>query len=156
MATLPAIQLLSVASFDELDERMQRTTPWFTLFLAWESPDTDPEALTARLRPLVDNGLVYFCAWGEGSEEMHDAVDQIVSEREQAGCCLSATVMSTSHPDESLGEALAFFNEHALPSDAEVFANLSRYAVAIGSEEFSRRLRQALLRQGISGRDVSQ
>jgi len=151
MATLPAIELLTVANFDELDARMQRTAPWFTMFLAWESPNTDPEFLAERLRPLVDNGLVYFCAWGEGSEAMHDAVDQIVSEREQAGCCLSTNVMSSSHPDETLGEALTFFNEHALPSDPEVFANFSRYAVAIGSEEFSRRLRQALMRQGING-----
>jgi hypothetical protein len=143
--------MLSVASFDELAEKMPRTTPWFTLFLVWESPDTDPAGLAARLRPLVDNGLVYFCAWGEACEEMHDAVDQIVSEREQGGCCLSATVMSTSHPDESLGDALSFFREHALPNDPEVFANFSRYAVAIGSEDLAHRLRQALLRQGING-----
>jgi hypothetical protein len=155
MATLPAIELLSVTSFEELAERMQRTTPWFTLFLAWESPNTDPDYLAQCLRPLVDNGLVYFCTWGEGSEEMHDAIDQIVAEREQAGCCLSATVMSTSHPDETLGDALNFFNEHALPTDAEVFANFSRFAVAIGSEPFSHRVKQALMRQGINGRDVS-
>lgn len=151
MATLPAIEMLSVASFEELADAMPRTTPWFTMFLTWDAPDTDAEALAARLRPLVDNGLVYFCAWGEACEEMHDALDRIVSEREQAGCCLSATVMSTSHPDESLGEALTFFNEHALPTDPEVFANLSRYAVAIGSESLANRLRQALLRQGING-----
>lgn len=151
MATLPAIEMLTVASFEELDEKMQRTTPWFTMFLAWESPNIDPEFLTERLRPLVDNGLVYFCAWGEGAEEMHDAVDQIVAEREQCGCCLSAAVMSTSHPDENLGEALSFFNEHALPEDPEVFANFSRYAVVIGSEAFAHRLRQALMRQGING-----
>jgi hypothetical protein len=152
---MPEIEMLAVSSFEELGAKMQRATPWFTMFLLWESPNTEIEFLAKRLRPLVDNGLVYLCAWGPGCEEMHDAIDQIVTEREQAGCCLSATVMSTSHPDESLGDALWYFNTQAVPDDPEVFANFSRYAVAIGSEESSRRLKQALIRQGISGRDVS-
>ena len=151
MTNLPEIQMLSVASFDQLAGQMPRTTPWFTLFLVWEQPETGIDQLVERLRPLIDNGLVYFCGWGEGSEEMHDAIDRIVSEREQSGCCLSAAVMSSSHPDESLGEALGFFREHALPTDPEVFANFSRHAVAIGSDALAHRLRQALLRQGIKG-----
>jgi hypothetical protein len=44
----------------------------------------------------------------------------------------------------------------AFPSESEVFANFSRYAVAVGSTELTRRIRQALLRQGIAARNIGQ
>jgi hypothetical protein len=153
---LPEIELLSVASLQELAASLPRTTPWFTLLLVSDEPAADPETLARQLRPLVDSGLAYLCTWGQGCEELHDAVDAIVAQKEQAEGPLPYTLMSTWHSDEPLGEAVSYFCTLALPSEPEVFANFSRYAVAVGSPELTRRLRQALLRQGIAARNIGQ
>ena len=151
---MPEIEFFSVATLENLAEVMPRRTPWFTLLLAGDSPNTDPVQFAAQLRPLVDSGLVYFSAWGQGCEELHDALDEILTERDSAGNPPPYEVMASSHVDESLGDAVWFFNTQAIPADAEVFANFARYAVAVGGEESARRLKQTLLRMGISGSEI--
>lgn len=155
MPNLPEIELFSVDSLEQLAERLPRRTPFFTLFLAGEAPLEEPEALSVLLRPLVDNGLIYFCTWGPGCEELHDALDLTISQKEQdQEYPLPYTLLSSSHDGEALGEALRFFSDMALPTEPSVFANFSRYAVALGSPALTHRLQQAFLRQGIIARQI--
>jgi hypothetical protein len=151
---LPPIEVFAIDTIEQLAGVLPRRTPWFTLLLIWDAPDFEPTDLAGVFRPLVDSGLAYLCTWGQGCEEVHDAVDLAVVQKEAEQGELPYVLMSTWHSDEPLGEALRFFSAEALPSDAEVFANCARYAVTVGSQEHARRLRQALLRLGISSGEM--
>ena len=147
---LPPIEVFAVDAIEQLAEVLPRRTPWFTLLLIWDTPEVRPEQLAGVFRPLIESGLVYLSTWGQGCEEVHDAVDLAVTRIESEQGELPYVLMSTWHTDEPLGEALRFFSTDAIPADDEVFANFARYAVTVGSPENARRLKQAIIRLGIS------
>jgi hypothetical protein len=100
------IEILSFGTITELAERLPIRSRYFQLLLAWDAPDTTPQQLMRFFKPLVERGLVYFCAWGSNCEDVHDAVDKCDIERMPETPDADYIVMTTWHDDESLEEAL--------------------------------------------------
>jgi len=141
---LPGIEVLSVETIEQLPQRIQHRRKHFTLLLAWDAPTEDQAQLREWMRPLVDQGLVYFCAWGRGCEVVHDAVDQCDIERTEITGESDLVIMTTWHDDESLRKACWFFKEHALPNETSEIQSFDRFAVAVGDAKWAEKMKDFL------------
>ena len=139
------IKALSVAAINELAEQLPHQRLHFLLFLAWDAPDIAEEELISLFRPLVDRGLVYFCAWGANCEKVHDAVDHADRERLHQPDDFDRIIMTTWHAKESLAIALWFFKVCAVPVEAYDPANCDRFAVAVGNPDWAAELEREVL-----------
>jgi hypothetical protein len=142
------INVLSIGTIDELSERLPHRRPHFLLFLAWDAPDMPQEKLVELFRPLVDRGLVYFCAWGAKCEAVHDAVDRSDTQKHyETGTELSADsiLLTTWHTRDSLAKAIWYFKVCALPAKSFDPANCDRFAVAVGNSDWAAELESAVL-----------
>jgi hypothetical protein len=104
------------STFEELPRSLNIASKRFVLFVA-----ADVGSLTGidtTLAQLLDCGCVYLCAWGPGCEQLHDAMDDIVLNREFEGAPES-TIMTTWHSDDSLQDAAEFALLWAIP-DADL------------------------------------
>jgi hypothetical protein len=138
------IEVLSFGTIAELAEHLPIRSRHFLLFLAWDATDKTPQELMSFFRPLVERGLVYFCAWGSNCEAVHDAVDRCDIEKGPETRHADYIVMTTWHADESLEEAFWFFKVCALPNEGIIASECDRFAVAIGNSAWSIELEKAL------------
>lgn len=141
---IPPLQILPISSIEDLADSIPRKAEYFTLFLAWDNTNVDHERLLQLFRPLVDRGLAYFCCWGQGCEETHDAVDWCAQDRESQMAPPTHILMTTWHDNESLEEALWFFKNVAFPAEMNILSNCGRFVVPVGNEEWTRRLKSLI------------
>jgi hypothetical protein len=105
-ATSRQVYLLSLTNLADFPARLDLPCPRFVLLLA-----ADFDVSTAERNDLAERalqaGCVYFCAWGNNCEIMHDIFDETVLAhdlcRESEG-----TIMTTWHSDEPLADAAHF------------------------------------------------
>ena len=86
---------------------------------------------------MLCRGAVYVCAWGQGCQGLEDAVDQAAVEEELASETERPAIMTTSHADETLGEALEFLSRCAFPDEAYVSDCRSAIAIAVGNPSWA-------------------
>lgn len=97
-------------------------------------------------RAAIDGGLAFACAWGPGCAMIEEAFDEaIVSDgREETS---DDVIMTTSHVDESLDEALEFFLDVVTPAPARV-ATCGAWVVFPIGAALRGRVERALARRG--------
>ncbi|MGA3372254.1 MAG: hypothetical protein ABSC48_10900 [Terracidiphilus sp.] len=144
ISQLPGIEVFAIDSIEQLVDCLPHRSKYFTLLLAWDAPDLEMEKLKELFRPLVDRGLVYLCAWGCRSEDVHDAVDLCVVEKELSEGEADYLLMTTWHHDETIEEALWFFQMNAIPAENRVVVDFSRSAVSVGNPEWADTLKNLL------------
>jgi hypothetical protein len=144
MPATPGIDVLYVEEIEQLAQRLQPCKRYFTLFLAWDAQAADQAQLRKWMQPLVDRGLIYFCAWGRECKAVHDAVDICDIEREKRSENPDFIIMTTWHDDEPLEEALWFFQMLALPTEESIAGNFDRLAVAVGNPHWAEEMRDYL------------
>lgn len=137
MAVRSDIEVLYVEEIEQLARRLQPRERYFTLLLAWDAPAVDQAQLRKWMQPLVDRGLVYFCAWGRECKAVHDAADMCDIERGKSSGNPDFFVMTTRHDDEPLEEVLWFFQMLALPTEAGMAGDFDRFAVAVGNPQWA-------------------
>lgn len=86
----------------------------YVLVVACEG--TDGVSSDATARAWIDAGASYLCAWGPRSEVVEDAFDH-ASFLPQLGEPLAFTLLTTSHRDEGVDDALWFAFYNAVPPD---------------------------------------
>ena len=69
-----------------------------------------------QARACIDQGACYICAWGRNCEEMEETFDYAAFLPELGGD-LPFTLMTTSHRDDTLEDALEFAFRWAQPPD---------------------------------------
>ncbi|MFL5914873.1 MAG: hypothetical protein ACJ752_04450 [Gaiellaceae bacterium] len=82
----------------------------FTLLVAATALVDDAPLVRRFAADAVASGCAYVCTWGQGCEHVHHLFDE-------ASIGADRFVMSTSHADESLAEALYFALVDALPEE---------------------------------------
>jgi hypothetical protein len=92
-------------------------------------------------------GLAIACAWGPGCSMIEDDFDDVIVGHETDATTDANVVLTTSHADESLGEALDFFLDAALPARAKVARCDAWVVFALGSSN-QRRVERALQARG--------
>lgn len=103
----------------------------------------------------MHRGLVYFCAWGNRCEAVHDAVDRANIEYHHGVITPDNIIMTTWHQDEPLEEASWFVRELASPVHNPAITSFDRFAVAVGNPAFAEK-RVSVLRGKPNPRDQSQ
>ena len=106
--------LCSGATIDMLANQITPASPNFGLLLAMDSQSIDDAQIGSLAGKLVDKGLVYLCPWGPDCERVHDDFDGTMSQRNPEPT-EENVIMTTSHSDESLEEAIWFFVNCAFP-----------------------------------------
>lgn len=88
----------------------------FACFCATDAHSVPVEVLSKFCSRVIELGCAYLCAWGPGCERVHDAMDEEAMgddpPKTDVGC-----IMTTSHADESLEEALWFFLNCTVPEE---------------------------------------
>jgi hypothetical protein len=106
----------------------------FRLFVAADASHANVDALSDFALSALQAGMVYFCSWGPDCERFHDIVDEVavedaIGERLYVGKHPSDVIMTTSHDDEPLEEALYFFTNCTCPTAG--FETNSNFWVAV-------------------------
>ena len=119
---------LYVARLSNLDDwptQFDEPVRPFVVFTALDAKGLTDVELREFARMLLDQGCVYTCSWGTDAKRVETAVDLVAMEAALAGQpYVEDVVMTTSHEDESLDEALWFAVFVAYPSDFEAQAVL--------------------------------
>ena len=113
----------------------------FVCLIAWDARSATLDEITEFARRLLQAGVVFVCAWGPDCERVHDIVD---AEREGSTppSAVDRVVMTTSHDNESLAEALRFALV-AWPHEGYEEHCRSTLGVAIGSPSWAAEIRNA-------------
>ena len=122
--------------------------PNFVLFVAADETDTSAAEWQKIADNLLQAGAVYVVLWGPGCRELENHFDLAYVVATEIHRTLTvpsgSVVMTTSHADESLEEALWFGFHAALPDDAYVDDWHASVAVSVGNNEWYRRIEDYL------------
>ncbi len=112
-----AVFLCPAQSIEELPAKIKTNSSNFGLLLIMDAKDKGDKELLDAATKLADKGLAYLCAWGPDCERVHDVFDEGVQKKndELTG---DDVIMTTSHADEPLVEALWFFLHSAFPTQS--------------------------------------
>lgn len=119
---------LYVARLSKLDDwpaRFDEPVRPFVVFTALDAKRLTDVELREFARMLLDQGCVYTCTWGKDAGRVENAFDLVATDAGLAGRpYVEDVVMTTSHEDESLDDALWFAVFAAYPPDVEAQAVL--------------------------------
>ena len=107
----------------------------FILFVAVDATSIDDNALEALANKLLGQGAAYVCAWGPECERVHQAFD--VAREAVYPNDAERLVMTTSHADETLAEALWFALFTALPGEGFGDRCDDLLALSVGNDEWT-------------------
>jgi hypothetical protein len=121
----------------------------FRLFIAADSKRFSAAEIAAFATAALDRRMVYACHWGPGCERFHQIVSSLISAddagpRRYAGPGPDDVIMTTWLERESLEEALEFFSNYAIPTDAFLAGSDFHLVLCIGDESWAARARQFL------------
>lgn len=94
----------------------------FVAFTALDATALTDEQLGALARSLIGGGCVYACSWGPEADRVETAFDWEVVRSEMEQSARALDIMTTSHEDESLDEAIWFALFVAFPPEIEASA----------------------------------
>lgn len=129
-----ALFFLGVPNFDSLPGGLTGDARFAALVVADASGATAQE-LRGFGAKLLSAGAVYVCAWGTDCRSVEDAVDQEAVEEELRRGVEIPVVMTTSHVNETLDEAIEFFLKSAFPDEAYADACKTAVAIIVGNPE---------------------
>lgn len=123
-------------------ESLKLPTKRFRLFIAADTTSTSTDEISDFADAALARGMVYFCAWGPGSERFHDVVDEIIvgdelAERKFVAPTAKDRVMTTWHANETFEEALEFFATCAVPTDGYIADSSYRIVMCVGNPEWA-------------------
>jgi hypothetical protein len=141
------IKSLLVPSLAELADAITRTKGYIALLLACDATLLSESEIAISLQPLVENRLVYLCAWGPDCSRLHDVADSDFARLEQVSSAMGWSLITTWHEDETLEEATWFFQNVAIPREEPARENYDRYAVSIGNAHWLEQIQDSLLKE---------
>lgn len=138
----PARQLFlcPCASIDELEEKLKPSSTYFGLLLAMDASKIDSKTIGDAADRILAGGLVYLCAWGSDCERVHDIFDESALDinDELTG---DDVIMTTSHKDEPLREAVWYFVHAAFPTES-FWRQCTDWIIApVGNHEWEKQIR---------------
>jgi hypothetical protein len=140
--TARELVLVEADSPEQLEVWPDLPSVHFICLVVWDAPQQS-DVLLNFARKLLDAGAVYVCAFGEGCERVHDAVDEVVvtGNREPDA---NHVIMTTWHAHESLDDALWFALYTAFPAAAYESTCRAIVVLTIGAQRHVEALRRDL------------
>jgi hypothetical protein len=95
----------------------------FVMFSAFDARDATDDDLARFALRVLEQGCAYVCAWGEKAGRVELAFDRVAVDAQLAGRpYVPDVLMTTSHEDESLDDALWFAVVTAFPPALDAHA----------------------------------
>ena len=121
----------------------------FRLLVAADVKSAKTQVISDFALSALKRGMVYFCSWGPGCERFHDIVDEDVvgydgTSREFSGPSTSDVIMTTSHGNETLEEALDFLATCAVPTDGFTPDSDFRLVISVANQQWAAQARKFL------------
>ena len=130
------------SDFATVPEQVRLPSGTFVLLLAADATGVPDRVLHDCAVHLLRAGARYVCAWGPDCERVHFAFD--MAAREVGLNHDDAVVMTTSHEDEPLREAVWYAANPAYPDEAYQEAGDCVVAVSIGNDDWAAEIREYL------------
>jgi GNAT superfamily N-acetyltransferase len=136
----PARQLVLVeaASAEDLADWQNLPSKHCVCLVIWDAPEDERE-LRRVVKRLLAAGAVYICTFGVGCERLEQVVDRLSPVPGD-----DDVIMTGSHPDEPLDEALWFALFGASPAAAYEATTATTLIVSIGAPQHAHALHRAL------------
>ncbi len=136
------LALLTTSSVDVLAEELAQVDEPFGLLLACDATaltDTTIENIATKADRA---GLAYLCAWGPECKRVHDSFDRAIG-AERLGSGSERVVMTTSHSEEPLEDAVRFLIYSAYPDESNPPCSLWIFA-CVDHGDWAARIIQAV------------
>ena len=134
---------ISVPSVEAIDVVLPLAFQSFVLFLAWDARSVSVPVLQQICRKLLTAGARFVSVWGPDCSRVHDAFD--IAALELGLNNADAVIMTSSHANESLTEAVWFAANAAFPDEVYAAAASALVLFVVGSAEWAAEARQFLL-----------
>ncbi len=111
--------LCSCDLWESVVQNVRPSSKHFGLLVVGDATSVADSALIQIANDAQEKGLAYLCAWGRDCRRVEDVFDCVYVERELDGKVQTSqgdTLMTTSHPDDPLSDALWFFAHCAWPT----------------------------------------
>ena len=147
--------MLEVGNPQAISTRLKVSARHFVCLLVWDSEEEPVGEISRVAEVLLGSGCVYLCTWGSGCKKVHDIADA-VSVAANPGPADDSVVMTTSHEDETLDDALWFFLRCTFPDQPYEDSCRAAVAVLIGgnADHPLSRIRHALTDTGRFSEEV--
>jgi hypothetical protein len=112
---LRRLYLCEADAIEELQTVVKPAAGRFCLFLLMDARSVDASTTRQTAGYLAEQGMVYLCAWGPECSVVEDLFDEGTREFDEA-LTGDDVIMNTSHPKDSLEQALWFFVHSTFPT----------------------------------------
>jgi hypothetical protein len=114
----------------------------FRLLVAADTSQLSVQTISDFALASLEHGMVYFCSLGPGCERFHDIVDEVVveddlGEQKFSGSKPGDVIMTTSHEDEPLEEALEFLALFSVPTEGFQPDSDFRLVICVGNPDWA-------------------
>lgn len=134
---------LDIPNFTEIKLTEKLPSEHFLCLIAADFRSATDGEITILAKALLDYGASYFVCWGPGCERVKQLIDDLTLLVEPP-VDDGSIILTTSHPTESLAEALLFFMTQAWPDPAYQQSTASLVAVSIEGEAIALEIHQSL------------
>lgn len=135
VGTVPSIEAVVPAI-------LQTCSAHFILLLAIDASTLEDERISVIAKTLLSQGLAGFSVWGSDCSRVHDLFDLERDPDETDG----QVVVTTWHENESISEAVCYFDLCAYPS-LDFERDCSDWiAIAVGDESWEKEISAALFK----------
>lgn len=114
--------------------RFSFETPYFLCLIGGDFTKVPPGDLVPLISELLAGGACYFVCWGTGCESAHGLIDDILIGDERFSS-EETVIMTTSHTDESIEDALFHLLCAAHPSEAYLDQASAKLALLINQPD---------------------
>ena len=126
--------VLALSSLREWPADLGLPVGHFCAFVACDVREYSDEELYDFAASLLRAGAVYICAWGPGCSRLERAFDDAIVRRGMENYDTGDDcIPTTSHPRETVEDALDFFRDCARPSPAYEATTRAWIAVSVGN-----------------------
>lgn len=136
----------TVADLEEIPRTLESCSPHFILLLAVDAISIKNERISALARSLLLHGLAGVSVWGPDCSRVHDLFDEERDPDETD----ERVVVTTWHDNESIADAVCYFDLCAYPSADLEHDCRDWVAIAVGNELWEQEIRRALI-EGFDG-----
>jgi hypothetical protein len=134
------LYLANIQTLDGWPVLLESPQPHFVALLAMDARSVDRDEIGALAKKLIDQGMVYLCAWGPDCKRVHDVFDVAKAGRVETD---DAFVLTDWFEEEDLDDALwdAVF---APPAEAYIDTCRAVVAIVVDQPGWSERVEAAL------------
>lgn len=130
----------TVSTLEDIPRALGSCSPHFILLLAIDASSIEDDRIRKLANALISRGLAGVSVWGPDCSRVHDLFDEARDPEETD----ERVVVTTWHDNESIEDAVCFFDLCAYPSDDFERDCRDWVAIAVGNKRWEEQICKAL------------